>query len=241
MTVISDMNKQTGSNNNSERESKTQGESFYPLALSLSGKAVLVFGGNQVACTEILRLAEAGANLVVTAGGFIAEIQELQVAYGSRIELVRLGADKFLRQQTTLSRFSLIFSFLDDREINGLIASLACSSAVPLFCEHELEHSAFVTASVLKRGHVKIAVSTDGICAPMETALINRIEELLINDFDRHSLFVAAVEERFKADSELKSLANQSEEFLAALSRNNFDQALKTLDHLKDLASEETV
>jgi len=44
-----------------------------------------------------------------------------------------------------------------------------------------------------------------------------------------------------EADSELSALMSNSQELASALSRSNFDEALKVIDHLKDQSVEELI
>ncbi len=223
----------------------TRYESFYPLGLALSGKNVAVFGGNEDAYGALLHLMEAGANATVIAHGFVSEIQELQLTYGSRIELLRLSAAKYMEESPLLQAggqaFSLIFSFVDNSDVGDRLLALARQCSIPVFAQNNIRASGFVPATVLKRGHVKISVSTDGLCRALESVLTARIEELLINDFDHYSLFVATVQEKLEADSELSALMSNSQELASALSRSNFDEALKVIDHLKDQSVEELI
>ncbi len=240
MTVINDKSMQTRQNNH------VHYESFYPLGLSLNGKYVAVFGGNDAAYDALLHLMEAGANATVIAQGFVSEIQELQLTYGRRIELIRHHESDYLESALFSApgiAFSLIFSFVESQPFSDRLLVLAEEQpvSIPVFSQNNVKAASFVPVTVLKRGHVKISVSTDGLCQPLESALTARIEELLINDFDHYSLFVAAVQERLEADSELSALLNCSEELASALSRRNFDEALRIIDQLRKPVIEEPV
>lgn len=212
-------------------------ENFYPLSLSLRGKEVIVFGGDLAAFSELLRLLEAGATVTVVSSAFVCEIQELHITYGNRLELVRVSEVKYLEKCEDLARFSLVFALSTNQTANEKAAAIAASSKVPFYFVAG-SGCTFVPVTVFKRGHVKISVSSDGICPPLETALMQRIEEVLVNDFDRYSVFLDSVREQLNAESVADGLKtwselNVSESLASALSRRNFEEAISIIQQLQ--------
>lgn len=212
-------------------------ENFYPLSLSLRGKEVIVFGGDLVAFRELLRLLEAGATVTVVSAAFVCEIQELHVTYGNRLELVRVSEAKYLEKCENLARFSLVFAFSASQLANEKAAAIAASSKVPFYFVAG-SGCTFVPVTVFKRGHIKISVSSDGICPPLETALMQRIEEVLVNDFDRYSVFLDSVQEHLHTESLADGLKtwselNVSESLASALSRHNFEEAISIIQQVQ--------
>lgn len=212
-------------------------ENFYPLSLSLRGKEVIVFGGDLAAFSELLRLLEAGATVTVVSSAFVCEIQELHITYGNRLELVRVSEVKYLEKCEDLARFSLVFALSANQVANEKAAAIATSSKVPFYFVAG-SGCTFVPVTVFKRGHVKISVSSDGICPPLETALMQRIEEVLVNDFDRYSVFLDSVQEQLNTESVADGLKtwselNASESLASALSRHNFEEAISIIQQLQ--------
>lgn len=212
-------------------------ENFYPLSLSLRGKEVIVFGGDLAAFRELLRLLEAGATVTVVSSAFVCEIQELHITYGNRLELVRVSEVKYLEKCEDLARFSLVFALSTNQVANEKAAAIAASSKVPFYFVAG-SGCTFVPVTVFKRGHVKISVSSDGFCPPLETALMQRIEEVLVNDFDRYSVFLDSVREQLNAESVADGLKtwselNASESLASALSRRNFEEAITIIQQLQ--------
>lgn len=225
-----------------QAKNRLQPENFYPLSLSLKGREVIVFGGHLAAFEELLRLLEAGACATVVAAAFVSEIQELHVTYGSRLELVRVNEAKYLENCQDLTRFALVFALSANHEANEKAAAIATSSKVPFYVVGSSSTSdrSFVPVTIFKRGHIKISVSSDGICPPLETALMQRIEEILINDFDRYSLFLESVREQQSSDGDLQKWHDmiESEGLASALSRNNFEEALSIIERLQNNTSD---
>lgn len=214
-----------------------QPENFYPMSLSLKGKEVLVFGGDMTVSFELLRLLEAGARVTVVSAAFVSEIQELHVTYGGRLELVRVSEVKFLEECQDLARFSLVFALSANQLANERAAAIASSSRVPFYFVASAGCS-FVPVTIFKRGHIKISVSTDGICPSLETALMQRIEEVLVNEIDRYSVFIDSVREQLGSQStddswQTWSEMNASEALASALSRSNFEEALSIIQQLQ--------
>ncbi|MFA7341311.1 MAG: NAD(P)-dependent oxidoreductase [Candidatus Obscuribacterales bacterium] len=230
---------------NTQTKNCLQPETFYPLSLSLKGQEVIVFGGDLTVAAELLRLLEVGAIVTVVSSAFVSEIQELHVTYGGRLELVRVSEVKYLEQCQDLARFSLVFALSANQLANERAAAIASSSRVPFYFVASAGCT-FVPVTMFKRGHIKISVSSDGICPPLETALMQRIEEVLVNEFDRYSVFLDSVREQLSSESEAQSSGdilqtwseiNTSEALASALSRHNFEEALSIIQQLQRRSS----
>jgi len=180
---------------------------------------------------------EAGAAVTVVSSAFVCEIQELHITYGNRLELVRVSEVKYLEKCEDLARFSLVFALSTNQLANEKAAAIAASSKVPFYFVAG-SGCTFVPVTVFKRGHVKISVSSDGICPPLETALMQRIEEVLVNEFDRYSVFLDSVREQLNTESVADGLKtwselNASESLASALSRRNFEEAISIIQQLQ--------
>ncbi len=219
--------------------------SFYPFATNLKDLKVLLLGGGDQAYREILRLMDAGAKLTIVAADPIEPIREILVTHGSRASLLHLSGNGFLAAVDTdkgkaglhLEDFALAFLLSDDTEENELVCQRLSDCGVPCNVLYQPEKSKFVTATPLKRGHLRIAVSTDGLCHPLERAISRQIEEMFVYDFDHYSLFLSAIEEKLAAlkekDESKWILLNQrldGEDFYLALARKNFEEALRMVD-----------
>jgi|GEM_PF-530886 len=213
---------------------------FYPHAVNLKDRKVLVLGGGTQAYGEILRLVDAGCFLTIIALHTSPELCELAITHASRAQIVALSPEAFLESAAgkNLQQFELAFLLSENESDNLALAKSLKAAAVPTQVLYQPEQSDFVGASPLKRGHLKIAVSTDGLCSPLERAIARRIEELFVYDFDHYSLFLSAVEEKlqaFKASngSEFCKLNQrlEREDFYQAISRKNFEEALRLVDN----------
>jgi precorrin-2 dehydrogenase/sirohydrochlorin ferrochelatase len=219
--------------------------SFYPLAINLQDRKVLVLGGGEQAYREVLRLIDAGAILTILSSQPSEQIRELLVTHASRASILPYSADGYLaaygkgtaKGASGLEEFTLAFLLSEQEDENAILSRALESCGVPYHFVHQPEKSGFVPASPLKRGHLKIAVATDGLCHPLERAIARRIEEIFVYDFDHYSLFLSALEEKLSAvkiqDHEKWVKLNQrleGEDFYLALSRKNFEEALRMVD-----------
>jgi len=219
--------------------------SFYPFAKNLKDCSVLVLGGGEPAYREILRLIDAGAALTIVTENPSIAISEILVTHASRANLIAHCAEQFLASSPLLSSFELAFLLSEKAEDNDLLAGPLEGAGVPCHVLYQPDKSSFVSATPLKRGHLKIAVSTDGLCQPLERAIARRIEELFVYDFDHYSLFLSALEEKLtglkesnEADWIALNLRLEHEDFYLAIARKNFEEALRMVDnHMAAIAA----
>jgi precorrin-2 dehydrogenase/sirohydrochlorin ferrochelatase len=142
--------------------------SFYPFATNLKDRKVLVLGGGNQAYREILRLIDAGALLTIVTADAAAQISELAVTHASRATIIALTVEAYVASikeaGSALADFELAFLLSEQNQDNDLLSQHLEASGVPCHFLYQPEKSRFVTASPLKRGHLKIAVFTDGLC-----------------------------------------------------------------------------
>ena len=215
---------------------------FYPVNISLADRLVLVCGGNKHALAEINRLMEFGARVDVIAPHIMAEIQDLAIIYGDRIKIMHRSFSDEDKKLLEKKIYLLVFALNYRDEENAAILEVAARTNVLAFGVDQLNLSTFVVPCTIKRGPLKIAVSTDGISPPIEQVILERIEETFINEIDKYTLFLTGMKERISrlsTDLRLSSpdvlhrilrRLQESEEILAALERSNFDEA----NHLAD-------
>ncbi len=95
----------------------------------------------------------------------------------------------------------------------------------------------------VKRGHLKLAISTDGVSHALERALIGRLEGALVNDIDRYVLFLNGLAEKLRKTAQDETFSQEqiqdfirelaeSEDIYRAVSRGNFDEARRLTDQI---------
>ncbi|MBU6450869.1 MAG: hypothetical protein KGS72_03760 [Cyanobacteria bacterium REEB67] len=212
--------------------------SFYPFAINLKDSSILVLGGGDHAYRELLRLIDAGANITLLSSSISDDIAALLVTHASRLKALIMTAAQYAESASDLSAFELAFLLAEDGGENDVLARALTAAGVDYHFLNEPERSKFTLATALKRGHLKIGVSTDGLCRSLERAISRRIEELFIYDFDHYSLFLSAFDEKLAALKASDPVAwaelnrrLDGENFYLALSRKNFEEALRLVDN----------
>ena len=202
---------------------------------------MLVVGGGRQAYLETLKVLEYGARVDVIASHMVAEFSSLKEIHGARINLLRekFAGDTIARAKQ--KKYSLVYALsYADEENRAAIEMGRETSALIYACDH-LNSSTFVPPTSIKRGHLKLSASSDGLSPLLEEALVQRIEAHLTSDIDKYVLFLSNLKERIDAlqSSIEPGLANKTvrelastEEILFALKRLNFDEALSVTDSI---------
>jgi len=130
-------------------------QDLYPVFLKLQGKRCLVVGGGGVAYRKIIDLLDCGADITVVAEEPIPECIDI-AAKGS----VKLLSRRF-RPEDIEGAF-LIFAATDDDVVNAEVAALARREGILVNAVDDPMQCDFLSGAVVKRGPLRIAVSTGG-------------------------------------------------------------------------------
>jgi siroheme synthase-like protein len=157
----------------------------YPIFLELGGRRAVLVGGGTVAVRKAEVLLEAGARLVVLALKPNDAITALCAQHGA--ELIR---SKYAKEYITGA--VLVVAATDDRKINEQVyhdcqeLEILCNVVDdPALCD-------FFVPAVVKRGHLQIAIGTEGYCPAYAGHLRQKLEALFTDD---HGRFLAELEE----------------------------------------------
>jgi len=221
-----------------------------PVNLRVDGRNVLVTGGGKQALKEVIRFIDYGARVEVVASHVCSEIDELKVAYSNRLTVNRRDVGARDIERIHSNHFFLVVASSRDIEENERVLEAAQSARV-LSASNDFDLDCdIVFGQSVKRGHLKLAVSTDGVSHALERALIGRLEGVLVNDIDRYVLFLDALSEKLKNTTQdervspekkqeyLRQLA-ESEDIYRAVSRGNFDEARRLTDQILSGSHEE--
>lgn len=148
------------------RDDACEGRYPFPVFLNLNGQTCLVVGGGPVALRKTADLVEAGASVTVVAESPITDFRKL-----SSDRAINLRERRF-RPDDAAGMF-LVIAATDDNEVNGEVFRVARERGAlvnvvdsPALCD-------FFSGAVVKRGPLRIAVSTSG-CVPGLAAFIRR-------------------------------------------------------------------
>jgi len=146
----------------------------YPISLVIAGRAVLVVGGGEVAVRKIRGLLECDAQLTVVAPQIVPELRELSE------ESACTWVEKSY-ESSDLEGIELVFACTNDEEVNRRISKDAAQRRLPVNVADRPELCTFFLPSVLRRGNLSIAVSTDG-SSPLTARLIRESLEPRVDD-----------------------------------------------------------
>lgn len=222
-----------------------------PVNLKVDGRNVLIAGGGKRALREISRFIEYGAKVEAIAPVFASEIEELKLSHSNRLTLTKreMGVRDFERIHS--GHFFMVVTTGADAEENERILEAAAQAKILSASEDFNADCDIVFGQSVKRGHLKLAVSTDGISHALERALIGRLEGVLVNDIDNYVLFLNALADKLKKTAQDNAFSDEqkqgfmrelaeSEDIYRAVSRGNFDEARRLTDQILSGTHQET-
>lgn len=143
----------------------------YPIFLSLQGKFCVVVGGGEVALRKIGDILEAGADVTVIAETPIPSIKEL----------ARTGEIILLHRRFSpydIDGAFIVFAATDDNVLNAEISSFARKQRILVNAVDNPSKCDFFSGAIVKRGPLRIAVSTSGRCPGIAASIRRELEEL---------------------------------------------------------------
>ena len=141
----------------------------YPVFLRLGGRKCVVVGGGTVASRKVSELLDAGADVTV-----IADIPNERLEALAEANEITLQRRAF--ESGDMDGAFIVFAATDDDEVNAEIASLGSKSGALVNAVDNPPHCDFFSAGVLKRGPLRIAVSTSGFCPAAASTIRRELE-----------------------------------------------------------------
>jgi precorrin-2 dehydrogenase / sirohydrochlorin ferrochelatase len=145
---------------------------YYPICLDISEKRCVVIGGGDVAVRKILRLLACGAAVTVVARKLTPAIKDM-AAQGK----LRHVDDDY--DERYLAGAFLVIGATDREEINDRIAADCRARGIIVNIVDDPGRCDFILPSLVSRGSLSIAVSTDG----KSPALARKLREELSEQF----------------------------------------------------------
>ncbi len=161
----------------------------YPVFLNLKGKCCLVVGGGRVAERKIRALLECGAQILCLGDAFTTPITKL--AKKGRIKTVLRKLDHAHTFLPYLESVFLVIAATSSPGLNARIYKDCQKRNILINAVDDLKHSNFITPSVLKRGHLSIAISTGGASPAFAKSLRHKLETSLGPEYGAFLDFMA--------------------------------------------------
>lgn len=198
---------------------------YYPVFLNLKGKNVVVIGGGRVADRKVRMLIKAGASVRIISPSLTHNLKKLH-------EAGKLTYIKRTYKRGDLRKAFLVIAATSSQQINTKIANDAefLINVIDMPSEGN-----FIAPSVVKRGPLTIAISTEGASPAIAKALRKEMGQLYGTEFAQYLKFTDVIRQRAikkitdkkKRERFLKSLA--SAEILRSLRTKGFQVVSKTV------------
>lgn len=143
---------------------------YYPIAVRLERKSVLVVGGGAVAERKVKALLEAGGRVTVVSPGLSAGLKAL---YGKK----RINWRKHPVRESDLRDARLVIAAASDERVNRDVSRWAAKRNILANVVDRPDLGNFITPAVFKKGKAIAAVYTDGRDPVLSRDLKNYIRE----------------------------------------------------------------
>lgn len=160
---------------------------WFPISIRLAGARVLLVGGGEIAVNKGRLLLDHGARIDILAEGLHPLVKDW-VDEGRAWHVGSRADDAVLR--TLLPGCRLVYAATDSRETNRRVAALADELNIPVCAVDDPQPSSFITPAQVRRGMVRVAVSTGGAAPVLARRLREQIETLLPEGTGRLAAFM---------------------------------------------------
>ena len=196
---------------------------LFPAFLKLANRPVLVVGGGSIAASKIPSLLEAGANVTVVAPELNTQLFE----QAQRQEFIWLP--KPFSADDLDNRF-LVIAATSLRDVNAAVFAEADRRQILCNAVDDIDHCHFYYGSIVRRGDLQIAISTNGKSPALAQRLRKELEQQFGPEYAAWLNDLGAARERLRASSsdpestkqQLHALASRAslEQFLECTSRS---------------------
>lgn len=146
-----------------------------PIFVSLAGRPIVVVGAGRVAAEKIGTLIATGARLKVVAPAAVEEVSQLAAA--GRIEWI-----KRCFEPRDLDGMALAVAATDDGTVNAAVHDEARRRGLLANSVDDIPNCDFFFASVVRRGALQVAISTEGKSPALAQRLRKEIDAALPED-----------------------------------------------------------
>ncbi|MDH5718143.1 MAG: bifunctional precorrin-2 dehydrogenase/sirohydrochlorin ferrochelatase [Spirochaetia bacterium] len=173
---------------------------YFPIFINLKNKNVLIAGGGRVAYQKIKNLLPFDAAITVISPEFTDELIQLAV----KEKKVKLQKGKV--EDIDFKDFDLIISAVNNKKINASCVKKGRKLKIWVNSVDDPENCDFITASVIKRKNVVIAVSSGGFLPGLSKILRKIIDAYLPENHFQYFTKIFQLRSKLK-----KKIKNQRE------------------------------
>lgn len=143
---------------------------YFPIYCDLTGKEVLLIGGNRHIYEKLRRLEPFRANITVICEDFLPEVESYP---GIRLE--RRG----FREEDVNRNPVMVVASLEDKEQEKTISAACMARHIPVNIVDVPELCSFCFPSLIVEGDLTVGISTAGVCPTAAVVLKERFGKLL--------------------------------------------------------------
>ena len=177
-----------------------QGNQLFPVFFRLDQFEILIIGGGYVALEKLTAIFLNSPNAIVTvvAIDFIEEILNFAKIH-SQIKLITKKYDS-----TDLESKSLVIAATTIRSLNIEVASTAKTKNILINVADTPELCDFYLSSIVKKGDLKIAISTNGKSPTFAKRIRELLEEVIPDNIDAILDNLKQIQKKLKGDFDYK-------------------------------------
>ena len=168
--------------------------SLFPAFLKLTGRRVLVVGGGAIAAQKIPGLLEAGAQVHV-----VSPKLSPQLAEWVRNRQITWAPKPF--DSSDLDGAFLVVAATSLRDLNASVFAEADHRNILCNSVDDIDHCHFYYGSVVQRGDLQIAISTNGKSPALAQRLRKELEEQFGPEYESWLEWLGAAREALRAQS----------------------------------------
>jgi precorrin-2 dehydrogenase / sirohydrochlorin ferrochelatase len=173
---------------------------YYPVGLDLTGKAVLVVGGGQIADGKIDALLASEALITIVSPDVTPRLATL----------ADQGHLTWVRRDFTATDADgawIVIAATDRRDVNAEVAAVARAAGRLVNAVDDIPYCDFIAMSVIRRGDLQFAISTGGGSPAMARWVREEFEAILPDEFGPLLAILAEVRAELKASGEVPPYA----------------------------------
>lgn len=165
---------------------------YYPVFLNVKGKRCLVIGAGRVALRKIVALLKAGANITV--------IAENKCELFKRIEKYVSFQKKTFEPEDITKEYFLVIGATNKKDVNETIYKRATELNILCNIVDQPELCSFIVPSVVRKGKISVAISTEGTSPRFTKYLKSKISETLEPIYEEFLVYIGELREKVKKE-----------------------------------------
>lgn len=192
-------------------------KALYPIFLKLEQKKILVVGGGSIATQKIQSLLDTGCHLTVISPCICKEIQ----CWASEN---RLQVKKREFQTSDLQNIDVVFAATNQPQTNEKIRKEANEKKILINAVDDPENCDFYVPSIVRRGPLAIAISTQGECPGFARLVRKKIEKIIPAIYGDFVIFLGHLRRN------VKNVCSDSKQRQSVTKEMLYDGILEELD-----------